>query len=133
MDPVERSRLGCLARLRMDGRRLEIGHVARRGTKPLDRRWPRCRPMRLMYAITRGDSIGGAQMMVRDLAIGSGERGHEVSLSRASPAPSDRRLATRGIDVRICPGMLREIDPRQDVRAVRPMTDIVREISPMTS
>ena len=83
--------------------------------------------MRVMYVITRGDDIGGAQMMVRDLAIGTRERGHEVRVVTGIGGPLTEQLAEHGIESRICPGMLREIDPRQDVRAVRAMTDLIRE------
>jgi glycosyltransferase involved in cell wall biosynthesis len=83
-----------------------------------------------MYAITRGDSIGGAQMMVRDLAIGSADRGHDVVLVTGIDGPLTEQLAARGIETRICPGMLREIDPRRDLHAVRAMTGIIREWGP---
>ena len=86
--------------------------------------------MRVMYVITRGDDIGGAQMMVRDLAIGTRERGHEVRVVTGIGGPLTEQLAEHGIESRICPGMLREIDPRQDVRAVRAMTDLIREFGP---
>ena len=86
--------------------------------------------MRVIYVITRGDTIGGAQMMVRDLAIGTTERGHEVVVVTGVPGPLTEQLEDRGIDVRICPGMLREIQPLQDFRAVGAMIDLIREIRP---
>jgi glycosyltransferase involved in cell wall biosynthesis len=86
--------------------------------------------MRVMYVITRGDDIGGAQMMVRDLAIGTRDRGHEVRVVTGIGGPLTQQLAGHGIESRICPGMLRDIDPRQDVRAVRAMTDLIREFQP---
>ena len=86
--------------------------------------------MRLMYVITRGDTIGGAQMMVRDLAIGTAERGHEVVVVTGIGGPLTEQLAERGIETRICEGMLREIDPRQDIRAVRATTALIHELHP---
>ena len=62
--------------------------------------------MRVMYVITRGDDIGGAQMMVRDLAIGTRERGHEVRVVTGIGGPLTEQLADHGIESRICPGML---------------------------
>lgn len=83
-----------------------------------------------MYVITRGDSVGGAQMMVRDLAVGTQQAGHEVAVVTGIGGPLTEQLAEQGLDVRICPGMLREIDPRQDIRAVRAMTEVIRELWP---
>lgn len=83
-----------------------------------------------MYVITRGDSIGGAQMMVRDLAIGTQEHGHEVVVVTGVGGALTEQLAARDIEIRMCPGMLREIDPRHDMRALRAMTGLIRDVQP---
>ena len=83
-----------------------------------------------MYVITRGDTIGGAQMMVRDLVFGTIQRGHEAVVVTGVPGPLTEQLAERGIDVRICPGMLRKIQPLHDLRAVRALIELIREIRP---
>jgi glycosyltransferase involved in cell wall biosynthesis len=86
--------------------------------------------MRVMYVITRGDTIGGAQMMVRDLAIGTSERGHDVWVVTGIAGPLTDQLTAHGIEVRICPGMLREIQPRQDLRAIKALVGLIRHFQP---
>jgi glycosyltransferase involved in cell wall biosynthesis len=84
--------------------------------------------VRLTYVITRGDSIGGAQVHVRDLATHCASRGHYVTVVTGAAGPLTDQLAAAGIESRICTGMLREVSPRQDIAAVRDLTAILREL-----
>ena len=86
--------------------------------------------MRLTYVITRGDSIGGAQVHVRDLATHCASLGHYVTVVTGAAGPLTDQLTAAGIESRICTGMLREVSPHQDISAVRDLTAILRELKP---
>ena len=86
--------------------------------------------MRLMYVITRGDSIGGAQVHVRDLATHCASLGHEISVVTGIAGPLTEQLRAAGIESQICPGMTREISPRQDLGTIRELAAIMRELRP---
>jgi glycosyltransferase involved in cell wall biosynthesis len=83
-----------------------------------------------MYVITRGDSIGGAQIHVRDLATHCQTLGHEVTVVTGASGPLTEQVNAFGIETRICPGMLREISPHKDLAAVRALAGIMRELKP---
>ena len=86
--------------------------------------------MNLLYVITRGDSIGGAQVHVRDLASRITAIGHTVTVVTGVAGPLTEQLQDAGIETRICAGMLREISPRRDLAAVRALVAIMRELKP---
>ena len=83
-----------------------------------------------MYLITRGDSIGGAQVHVRDLAVRAHDEGNEVVVVTGIAGPLTEQLAERGVRSLICPGMLREISPHKDLGAIRAFRDILRAEKP---
>lgn len=83
-----------------------------------------------MYVITRGDSIGGAQVHVRDLAIHCASLGNDVTVVTGAAGPLTEQLRAAGVESRCCPGMLREIGPRQDLGAVRALAGIMQELRP---
>lgn len=86
--------------------------------------------MRLIYAITRGDVIGGAQLHVRDLAIESRRAGHEVLVVCGNSGDLTEQLTAEGVEFRLCPGLLRAIHPIKDIAATRHMIQIIREYRP---
>lgn len=86
--------------------------------------------MRVMFVVTRGDSIGGAQVHVRDLATRVAADGGEAHVVTGVPGPLTAQLTTAGVPWTICPGLLREIDPLRDVQAVRALADIIRTVRP---
>jgi glycosyltransferase involved in cell wall biosynthesis len=86
--------------------------------------------MKLTYLVTRGDSIGGAQVHVRDLATRAHRDGHQVLVVTGVPGPLTEQLAAAGVRTRICDGMLREISPHRDFAAVRSVMAILRDERP---
>ncbi|MGI8475537.1 MAG: glycosyltransferase, partial [Thermomicrobiales bacterium] len=71
-----------------------------------------------MFVITCGDSIGGAQIHVRDLARRLSADGVAVHISTGAAGPLTETLAADGIPVTIVPGLLREIHPVRDAQAI---------------
>lgn len=86
--------------------------------------------MNIVWLITRGDSIGGAQIHVRDLALRAQADGHAVTVATGAAGPLTEQLSSAGIPTRIVEGMLREINPIHDVGAIRSVTDLLRDIRP---
>ena len=78
---------------------------------------PVARPV--AFVITRGDSIGGAQIHVRDLAARLVADGDNAVVLVGTTGPFTRALTARGVRWRICPGLARNINPLRDVRAIR--------------
>jgi glycosyltransferase involved in cell wall biosynthesis len=86
--------------------------------------------MKIMWLITRGDSIGGAQVHVRDLATRAHHDGHEVVVATGVPGPLTEQLAAAGVRVRLCEGMAREISPHRDLTAIHSVIGILTEEKP---
>lgn len=86
--------------------------------------------MKILLAITRGDTAGGAQTHARDLAEGLSRSGHLVLAVTGAGGPLTEALAAVGIDSIVCPEMLREIHPVRDVKAVRRLRQIIRAFDP---
>lgn len=86
--------------------------------------------MRILLVITRGDSIGGAQLYVRDLASRMQDDGHEVLVAIGSPGALQAMLAERGVATVACPHLQRAMHPARDLRAVGALARIIRQFQP---
>lgn len=86
--------------------------------------------MKILMIITRGDSIGGAQIHVRDLCRGLVEAGHSVGVVTGAGGALTDAVAGFGVATRICPSLLREIHPVRDLRSVMTLRGIIREEAP---
>lgn len=86
--------------------------------------------MRVLFVITRGDEIGGAQSYVRDLAIRMAEDGHSVHLAVGSAGALTSALENHEIGWSVIPGLQRDIDPLHDVGAVRKLAELIGKQKP---
>lgn len=86
--------------------------------------------MRLMFVITRGDEIGGAQMHVRDLVRRLAADGHDVHVVVGASGALTDELEAVGIPTSSCSGLLRQIHPVHDARAVRQLARMIRAFAP---
>jgi glycosyltransferase involved in cell wall biosynthesis len=86
--------------------------------------------MRVLFVITRGDEIGGAQSYVRDLAIRMHEDGHEVHLAVGSAGALTATLEQHQIGASVITGLYRDIDPRHDLKAVRELVKLIEKRKP---
>src|SRR4051812_20196758 len=87
-------------------------------------------PMRLLFMITRADSIGGAQIHVRDLTRALAEEGHQVAVVAGVGNAYTATLARSGIETIECPALQREIRPLADLRALRDLRGILKRYRP---
>ncbi|TVR71907.1 MAG: hypothetical protein EA427_03705, partial [Spirochaetaceae bacterium] len=84
----------------------------------------------VVFVITRGDSVGGAQIHVRDLASRLRAEGEAVLVLLGSSGPFTDDLDQRDVPWRICPGLARSINPVRDIRAVREVHRILLRVRP---
>jgi glycosyltransferase involved in cell wall biosynthesis len=73
--------------------------------------------MRIVYVVTRSDSIGGAHVHVRDLATALRRAGHETVVLSGQAGPFAEVLAERGIPYYPLRHLVRPIHPWRDARA----------------
>lgn len=86
--------------------------------------------MRLLYVVTRGDSIGGAQVHVRDLAKWFSSDGNEVAVAVGSAGPLTESLRDSGIATEIIPELVREARLRSDLAAIGAIRRTIRKHKP---
>lgn len=85
--------------------------------------------MRIALVITRSDSIGGAQVHVRDLAIALRENGHEPTVLVGGNGALIGMLTAGGVPVRSVP-LVRELSLTTDLAALISIRRTLAEIRP---
>jgi glycosyltransferase involved in cell wall biosynthesis len=86
--------------------------------------------MRIAYAITRADAVGGASVHVRDLASAMRARGNQVLVLIGGRGPVTDELAGAGVPFRPLAHLRRYISPWSDARAVWEVAAALREFEP---
>ena len=86
--------------------------------------------MRIMNIITRSDTIGGAQIHVRDLALGLLDRGHEVLVAAGGQGPFVDELASRGVPFRVLNNLIRPLNPARDMQGFFELKRAIDEYEP---
>ena len=86
--------------------------------------------MKILFIITRADSIGGAHVHVRDLSLRLLAIGHQVEVVAGGHGLFTTELARIGVPVRECASLQRSIDPRRDVRALAELRQTIRAARP---
>jgi hypothetical protein len=76
------------------------------------------RPRRIAFVITRSDAVGGAQIAVLELARALQAAGQIVRMFVGGAGPYVSRLHEAGVPVTTIPTMIRDLDPRAELRAV---------------
>ena len=84
--------------------------------------------MKIVYLITRSDTLGGAHIHVRDLAVALRAAGHEVTVLAGGEGAYTRILRERGVPCRPVRHLERRIRPLRDAAAVREIRSILREL-----
>jgi glycosyltransferase involved in cell wall biosynthesis len=86
--------------------------------------------MRIAYAITRADAVGGASIHVRDLASAMQARGHRVLVLIGGAGPVTKELAGAGVPFRVLAHLRRSLSPWNDARAPWEIAAALREFQP---
>jgi len=86
--------------------------------------------MNVLILITRGDTIGGAQMHVKDIAKKLQEDGHEVTVLFGSEGVFSKLLAELGIHYYVIDNLVRQINVVQDLKALKSIVNKIKSIQP---
>lgn len=86
--------------------------------------------MRIAFVITRGDSIGGAQVHVRDLATALARAGNEVHVMVGHAERVFEALPSQGVQVHVLHDLHRALGPLSDAKAFRELRKGLRAIRP---
>lgn len=76
-------------------------------------------PLSIAFVITRSDTIGGAHVHVRDLAIALTGIGYRVRVFVGGSGMYVSHLQERGVEVHCLPSLDRDISPYRDLNAMR--------------
>ena len=74
--------------------------------------------MRIAFLVTRMDSIGGAQIHVRDISLWLKQNGHDPLVMTGARGPICETLFAAGIEVVEVRGLVRPIHLLKDIRAL---------------
>lgn len=86
--------------------------------------------MRIFFLIARSDTIGGANVHVRDMGHALIKQGHEVFICTGPEGPFCHALHDLGIPFHSCPTLQRAIHPIQDMRAVLEIRRAIQRFQP---
>lgn len=85
---------------------------------------------KIAFVVTRGDSIGGAQIHVRDLSRALKAKEIEVRVFVGSPGDLTMQLDQSGIRWQLVPGLVRSINPINDLFAIVRLFCFLRRFRP---
>ncbi|MCF8111440.1 MAG: glycosyltransferase family 4 protein [Desulfobacteraceae bacterium] len=86
--------------------------------------------MKVLYCITRSDTIGGAHVHVADLAKWMREEGHDAIVAVGGYGVFCRHLAQKNIPYINCRFLGRPISPAKDISALMELCRILRQQKP---
>ena len=86
--------------------------------------------MKILILTTRGDSIGGAQIHIKDMAVALQEDGHEVIVGVGSEGAFTSLLVKNNIRYIMIASLVRAISPMNDLKAVKNILDTLKSIQP---
>jgi len=85
---------------------------------------------RILFIITRGDLLGGAQIHVRDLCKRATLDGYECLVACGQEGMFTEMLKALSIPYYIISALKRNIDPLQDIRAIKQITKLIWQTKP---
>ncbi len=84
----------------------------------------------VLFVVTRGDSIGGAQIHVRDLARALQKQGVRVAVAAGTTGALQMELDQTGVPHFLIKGLVRTINPLSDLLAIRSLRKVIRDFRP---
>lgn len=86
--------------------------------------------MNILLLITRGDSIGGAQIHLKDMAKRLQDEGNEVTVLFGKQGVFSDLLKEMGIKFQIVDDLVREVSLVQDIKALKNIVNEIKNIRP---
>ena len=86
--------------------------------------------MKILQIITLGDSIGGAQIHVLDMAVNLQKRGHTVHVLTGTGGELNNRLTNEGVSNEIFPALSRSINIVKDIKCFFALKKYIKQYQP---
>ncbi|WP_210471210.1 glycosyltransferase family 4 protein [Sporosarcina sp. 6E9] len=86
--------------------------------------------IKIVQVITQMDTVGGAQIHVRDLSVGLANSGHEVYLVAGGTKNIHSVIEAKNIDVIYSHSLIRKLNIKSDIKAIIELRKILKEIQP---
>lgn len=86
--------------------------------------------MKIVYIITRADSVGGASIHVRDMARALRERGHETTVLLGGRGPVSDQLESAGDAYISLRWLRRQLNPLRDTLALVELIQVLHRLKP---
>lgn len=86
--------------------------------------------LKIVFIVTRSDTIGGSHIHVRDMACRLQRDGHDVTVLIGGSGPVLEHFTSHRIDVRAIPTLCRDISIFKDIRACRLIRKNLKELNP---
>ena len=86
--------------------------------------------MKILYCITRSDTLGGAHIHVADVASWARAHGHDASVIVGGEGPFCDHLSGLGVPYQVSSNLCRPIRPLSDLRAIAELRRMFRGASP---
>jgi len=86
--------------------------------------------MKILYCITRSDTLGGAHIHVADMAVWIRAKGHDASVVVGGEGPYCDHLEAKNVPYTVSKHLVRPIHPLRDFMAINELRRIVKLHSP---
>lgn len=86
--------------------------------------------MKILFIVTRADTIGGVQVHVRDMSRALIKEGHEAIVLTGAEGLLTKSLASLGIPFYLCPSLQRAIHPLRDLLALQSIYQTIGRLKP---
>lgn len=86
--------------------------------------------MKIVQIITQMDTVGGAQIHVRDLSVGLANSGHDVYLIAGGTKNIHTIIEENNVDVLYSQSLIRKLNIKLDIKAIIEIRKILKEIQP---
>ena len=86
--------------------------------------------MKILFIITRADTVGGAQVHVRDIGSYLVKQGHQVQVITGIKGPYNQNLSEWKIPNIACESFEHKINPYKDGKTLAQLTQLIRDYEP---
>ena len=86
--------------------------------------------MKILFVITRGDLVGGAQIHVRDMSIALKKKGFQPRVLVGSRGDFTAQLSNSEIEWELIPELKRNISPIHDIAAITHIRQSIKQFKP---
>ena len=86
--------------------------------------------MKILFVITRADTVGGVQVHVRDIAKSLTEQGHKALVITGQKGIYNQNLAKHEVDFVACETLVKQISPVKDWQSLQFIGRVIQQYQP---